>query len=138
VEILAKIGEFLKLKPQHMAAVCLVSASLLFLPNSWLAKIGVDTFARQQKAYLGIALLLSLSLFLCSWIAAAHEKVGWRRKMARASSAMKDYVQVMSPDEKGILLLYVAQQKKALPLPARSPAVQALQSQGFIYFTGLD
>lgn len=136
MELLAKIAEFFKLKPQYIAAVCLTCAALLFLPKPWLVKIGVDAFAKEQKGWVGVFFLLSLAFFLCTVVASLSEKKQQKKKRLKREQSYSDLVNHMSPDERGFLKLFIDRQQKSLALPSRHEVVQALQAQGIIHFTG--
>jgi hypothetical protein len=55
--------EFLKLAPRYFFAVAVIAGVLLFLPSMLLERIGLDSFAKSNRQWLGLTFLVSATLW---------------------------------------------------------------------------
>lgn len=114
-------------------AVALICGILLFSPEAFIQKIGVDTFASSNRQWLGLTFLVSGVLWgvyvaaTCrSWIADGFSKRRLRRQIIQKLSSLTE-------GEKQILRYYYAEDTRANVLDIGDGVVQGLVANRIIY-----
>ena len=132
-EIAKTFLEFLKLAPRYLIALGIMAAFLLFTDEKLLKFIGVFEFAQNNRPMLGLALVVTVALFVVSVSADILSFVkGWfgKRHFYRR---VTDRLHRLTEDEKQILRFYIAENTRANMLRIEDGVVQGLQSDGIIY-----
>lgn len=125
--------EFLKLAPRYLIALGVMAAVLLFSGERFLKLIGVLQFAQDNRASLGLTLVVTLSLFSVSVatevLAIIKRKLNSRKFYQRVTIRLNR----LTEDEKQILRYYFAEQTRANSLRVDDGVVQELVAAGIIY-----
>lgn len=132
-EIAKTFLEFLKLAPRYLIALGMMAAILLFLDRQVLEQIGVMEFAQNNRAMLGLTLIVTASLFSVSVSADLITFINnwWRRR--NLYRRMIQRLQCLTEDEKQILRFYIAKNTRANTLRIENGVVQGLKADGIIY-----
>ncbi len=127
------IVEILKLAPRYLAALCLVSGVLLFVPETWISGLGLVSFVASYRTWIGLVFLVSTCICVVSLSIALIDSV----KGAWRSRAIRNYVvtklNALTEDEKQILRFYFAKNTRANSLRVDDGVVQELVSSRIIY-----
>ena len=132
-EIAKAFLEFLKLAPRYLIALGIMAAVLLFTSHELLERLGVAEFAQNNRANLGLALIVTVSLFIVS---VASDAIGFTKKWWRKRALyrrMVNRLQCLTEDEKQILRFYLAENTRANMLRIEDGVVQGLKADGIIY-----
>jgi hypothetical protein len=132
-ELLKFFLEFLKLAPRYFVAVAIVSGALLFFPDDFLDRIGLSTFVKDNRQWLGLALLVSSTLWTVFIIASgwnSTKKLLLQRKVRRR---VVKKLQALTEGEKEILRYYLAENTRANVLKIDDGVVQGLVTSRIIY-----
>ena len=124
-----KLLGWLKLPPKILVALCIFLSALLFAGSPVLEKLGLNTLVSDYRAYLGVALLLAISLIAVNlfaelaypWIVLKNDiRIG------------KKWLKSLSPKEKQILSYYLDHQTRTQPLSLSDGTVTILAEKGVI------
>ena len=72
----ASILSYLKLHAKILAAVGIVAACVLFLPDAWVALIGLTSIRKQYAGWLGAAVLLGMAVVVVEGVSLLAEWLG--------------------------------------------------------------
>ncbi|WP_165720494.1 superinfection exclusion B family protein [Bordetella trematum] len=133
VELAKSAIEFLKLAPRYLIAVAIVSGVLLFLPDTWLQRIGLNTFATANRQWLGLTFLVSAVLWGVSAIATCWDWVAGKFFRRRVRKHIAQKLCSLTEDEKQILRYYFAKGTRANMLKVDDGVVQGLVANRIIY-----
>jgi len=125
--------EFLKLTPRYLIALFAMASVLLFCPEEFLKFIGVLELAKDYRAVLGIAFVVTgvlLVTSIASTMAAAFKRGARKRHFQRG---IAERLNRLTEDEKEILRFYIAQNTRANMLRIDDGVVQGLVTSGIIY-----
>lgn len=125
--------DLLKLAPRYLIAVAIVSGVLLFLPDTWLQWIGVNTFATAYRQWLGLTFLISAVLWGVSAIASCWGWVAGKLFRRRVRKNIAQKLCSLTEDEKQILRYYYAKGTRANVLKVDDGVVQGLVANCIIY-----
>lgn len=125
--------EFLKLAPRYLIAVALIAGVLLFLPDAWLQRIGVDTFATANRQWLGLTFLVSAILWGVSAVATCWDWVAGNFFQRSVRQHIAQKLSSLTEDEKQILRYYLAKDTRANTLKIDDGVVQGLVANRIIY-----
>jgi ABC-type multidrug transport system fused ATPase/permease subunit len=125
--------DFLKLAPRYLIAVALIAGVLLFFPNAWLVRIGVDNFAAANRQWLGLAFLVSAVLWCISLITTVWSWVAGKVFQRRVSQHIARKLDSLTEGEKQILRYYFAKDTRANTLRIDDGVVQGLVQNRIIF-----
>ncbi|TDQ37002.1 superinfection exclusion B family protein [Thiopseudomonas denitrificans] len=125
--------EFLKLAPRYLIAVALIAGALLFLPDAWLQRIGINAFAETHRQWLGLTFLVSATLWGVSAIGACWVWILERIFERRVRRHIVKKLSSLNEDEKQILRYYFAKETRANMLKINDGVVQGLVANRIIY-----
>ncbi|MCA3176625.1 MAG: superinfection exclusion B family protein [Burkholderiales bacterium] len=127
------IVEVLKLAPRYLAAVCLISGLMLFPPDEWISRIGLEGFAKDHRKWIGLTFLISSCVCLVSFVIWLGQLLrdGQRARSNRAYVVKK--LNSLTEDEKQILRYYYAKNTRANTLRVDDGVVQELAASRVIY-----
>lgn len=131
-EWLGRFFEFIKLPVKYMFATAMGAGCLLFLPDSLLARIGLDQLVASNRSIIGgiflfasivlaVELVIFIGQFISSW---------WDRRSFAATIAER--IARLDEHEKAVLREFVIQGKNTLQLPANQETVAGLISKNFL------
>ncbi|MBE0449071.1 MAG: superinfection exclusion B family protein [Actinobacteria bacterium] len=133
-EELAKSSfELLKLAPRYLISVALISGALLFFSESWLERIGLDSFAKDNRQWLGLTFLVCIILW---GVAVISDCWGWLSNKIFQRKVEKHIIRrlnSLTEDEKQILRYYIAMNTRANMLKVDDGVVQGLVADRIIY-----
>jgi len=132
-ELVKSAIELLKLAPRYLIAVAIVSGSLLFLPDSCLQRIGLNTFAKANRQWLGLTLLASTVLWGVSAAATCWDWVTGKFFRRRVRNQIVRKLCSLTEDEKQILRYYFAKGTRANVLKVNDGVVHGLVANRIIY-----
>lgn len=135
-EWIAKIVEVIRLPLKYMWAVVLVTAFLLFAPESWLHRVAVDSFRTAHQQIIGILFLASLALVLVSAFESSRGFVGRRLRQRRLIKKAITEIDQLDPKEKAVLREFSIQDKDTLQLPVSEATVAGLIEKGILVSVG--
>lgn len=135
-EWITKIVEIVRLPLKYMWAVVLVTAFLLFAPDSWLRRVAVDSFRTAHQQTIGILFLASLALVLVSAFESSQGFVGRRIRRRRLIRNAIDEIEQLDPSEKAVLREFSIQAQDALQLPVSDATVAGLIEKGVLVSVG--
>ena len=127
-----KVLGWLKPKPSHLFACVLVTALLLFGPDTLLGYLSLQPLVQLYRPWLGVGLLLCAALLVSQGLA-------W--VFTNPASAVNDWWMVwrlqgrlrdLSPPEKEVLRKYVDQQTTTLTFPLNDGVISDLVGKGIL------
>ncbi|TVP14370.1 superinfection exclusion B family protein [Shewanella sp. KCT] len=132
-EAVKSLIEVLKLAPKYLVAVALISGALIFLPESWLELLGLQEMSTQYRAWLGLALLVSVGICI---VAVASWIINWVLniiRQRRIQGFVIDKLNNLTEDEKQILRYYFSKGTRSNTLKVDDGVVQELVACRVIY-----
>jgi hypothetical protein len=128
-----QIIQALKLTPRYLVAVSIFCGALLFISEQTSKALGVYQFTQDNRQWLGIALIASISLVAIDWSIKISTVV---RNMVRRIKFKKRMIQclhTLTEEEKQILRYYLSKQSKTNTLRTDDGIVNTLVAKGIIY-----
>lgn len=132
-DFIKSVVEVLKLAPRYLAALALIAGALIFLPDHWLSVLGLQSFSTEHRAWLGLALLVSVaicSISLVIWIGEWIQGVIHRRSIKKF---IVGKLNRLNEDEKQILRFYLAKGTRSNSLRVDDGVVQELVACRIIF-----
>lgn len=130
------ILEILKLPLKYLIAIFLVLASLLFLPNEYIVKLGIEPIVQKHKMIIGLA-------FLCDALFIITHGLDYLFKLIRVWIKYKSFVREgkkrlssLTEDEKVILRKFIENGSRTSYLSIRNGNVIELVNSKIIYKSG--
>ncbi len=126
---LDKIPAIMDTIKQSARVLFVASCLLLFLPQKYLALIGLDNWVVMYRSWLGILLLVSFLVVL-------GEVFNWAQKRYRVGQIFsngKQRLRNLTPEEKEILRGYIEDNTKTQKLDMLSGVVNGLVQENVIY-----
>ncbi len=134
-EWLSKIFAVIK-SPQLAAWLFLVSAALLFMPDTWHAVLKLQTFTEEYGLYFGVVWIISgfaLIVRGLSWLGSSiwrfTQAQKTKRKIDRALTSLDQH-------EKALLREFFIRGSNTLNLPIQEPVVNGLISKEILVLVG--
>jgi hypothetical protein len=105
----------------------------LFAPE-WIAENSGFTIIRDNyRSFFGISMVLSGALFISSGLSSAFSWIKRRWKYYNLLKVRKEYLCNLTPEEKLILILYLANNTNTLAFPVNDGVVNGLESKRIIW-----
>jgi hypothetical protein len=127
------VGTFRKIGPIPLTALGLVGALLLFSPNPWLLKLGVDVLVDEHRSWIGLASLAVWALLFSHF---AWWVRGFAVERIRSNQTHKVCVQLLyelTPDEKVFLVPYIIDDVNSRIAPIENGVVGGLVAKGILF-----
>jgi hypothetical protein len=129
MEALAKFFELLKIPIEYRIGGFIVSAAIVFAPDTLLTSLGVLQYREKGKPYFWLLfVLVSVSL-----IAAVVGVVKFKAQDYLLLRSRKKRLTLLTANEKNILRRYIEGETRSLYLDIGSPLVQGLADEDIIY-----
>lgn len=128
----SKLFTFLKLGTSSILALLLASGFILFADPSWVQRMGLNVLRQDYKSWIGLTLLLSVSLLLsraCISVGSATAGV-WRKR--QESRQIRKRLHALTQHEIDVLALYISGQTRTHNLDVTNGPVAALRSVSII------
>ena len=125
--------ELLKLAPRYLIAIGVAAAFLLFGSDQFLARLGLTKFTEDNRAWLGIAFVSTVSLFAIYVAGEIVSFFGRKIRKRQFEKSVAKRLQRMTEDEKQIMRFYFAENTRSNVLRVDDGVVQGLKSDGIIY-----
>lgn len=132
-ELVKSAIEFLKLAPRYLIAVAIVSGILLFLPDTWLQRISLNTFATANRQWLGLTFLVSAVLWGVSATSTCRDWVAEKFFRRRVRKHFAQKLCSLTEAEKQILRYYFVERTRSNVLRVDDGVVQGLVANSIIY-----
>ena len=137
MELMNSISEALKIlndiavKP--LLAVVMASGLLILAPTSIVAKLGMGQFVTGYRPWLGLALVVSCAYLLAHafYFLARQSYALFESRMIQ--KARVEYLQRLTPDEKGRLAPYIKDQRASVVYQITDGVVQGLVAKGILF-----
>jgi Na+/phosphate symporter len=125
--------EFLKLTPRYLIAFFVMASVLLFCPEEFLKFIGVLELAKDYRAVLGLAFVVTGVLLFISFASALVTAIKRMARKRQFKRRVTERLNGLTEDEKEILRFYIAFNTRANTLRIDDGVVQGLVASGIIY-----
>ncbi len=125
--------EFLKLAPKYFLPLLLFSAILIFIPNSWLEFLHLDSIVVDYRWIAALVFILSLSMFVGGILIKVYDVLKNKIKNRRVNKRTKNKLTNLSETQRGILLKFVEEDVKSVTLPMANGEVADLENHLIIY-----
>lgn len=125
--------DFLKLAPRYLLAIAIVAGTLLFSPGAWLGKIGLQEFADDHRPWLGLAFLVSTTLWIVAITVSTWKAIGIKLFRRSVQKNVVRKLSSLTEGEKQILRYYLANDTQANMLKVDDGVVQGLVANRIIY-----
>jgi hypothetical protein len=125
--------QFVNLAPLPLFVLATCCGALLFGSDSFLARLGVLDFRNAHRAWFGVGFLVSAVYLLGHVGRYSFQRYSKARNAAKAKLAVMKRLARLTPDEAGVLKLYVVQQTRGVRLLMNDPVVLGLESAGIIF-----
>lgn len=129
----SKLFEWIKLPPKYLISIILVASVLLFSPIQFLQKLGIDKFANDFRAWIGILWLAAIALLLGHWIMYFSDIAGHKIRQKLWMRTSRKRLHDLTPKEKEILQKYFKDNSRSQPLPIHDGVVKGLEHARIIY-----
>ena len=125
--------EALKLAPRYLIAIGIGAGFLLFGSEGFLVKLGLKQFTEDNRAWLGLAFVSTISLFSIYVVSEVIAFFGRKIKKRKLLKGVRNRLHSLTEDEKQILRYYFAKGTRSNPLRVDDGVVQGLAANGIIY-----
>lgn len=132
VNINGEIEKLLNLPLKIMVALCISSGLILFLPNSMVEKLYMNSFRDNFGFILGIVFVVSLSIILCSIVVTIAKFIINKIRDKRIIKGRNKIMENLDKNEKRLLKLMYDEDDKTLDVPYNSGMITKLSSWGLI------
>lgn len=123
---------FKKLTPA-LFAVSIISGLLLFLPESVLGKMGLNSLPLLWRRIIGLSFLLSIALITTIAISSFYSIIKSNLGEKKAKALYIKKLKALSPTQKNILTTLLKSDNKAISLDKNSGDTVYLENNAFIY-----
>lgn len=130
---LGKLLEAIKLPPQYMFGIALITGFLLYAPGHILRDIGLLSFVDYGQLWIGIIFLSSSVFFIVHILVVLGKKIKVWFTKARNKRIRKNRLKNLNPDEKEVLRYYFTHNTRSQNLSVMSGVVKELESFRIIY-----
>jgi len=133
VEYLKSAIEIFKLSPRYFMVIGTFDAFLLFGPEKFLARLGLNKFTEDYRTWLGLSFIVSISfvfIYILNEIVTFFGSIINKRKFRKSVIAR---LRKLTEDEKQILRFYFSNNTRSNVLKVDDGVVQGLVSDGIIY-----
>lgn len=125
--------EFLKLAPKYFLPILIFSGIIVFLPESWLEFLYLDTIILKYRWIASLLFILSLSMFIGGILIKAYDVLKNKIKNRKINKYVKNKLNNLSETQRTILLRFVEDDVKSISLPISNGEVADLESHLIIY-----
>jgi hypothetical protein len=116
-------------------AALIASSSLLFLPPSIIAQIGLSDFKQSYKSYIGAAFLVSLSLLLTSLLWVIRDVVLYPYRDRRERKKYTTMFKELTLDEKRFLVPFIRDGENTQYADLTNGIARGLEAKKIVYRT---
>lgn len=128
-----KIIEWLKLSPKYLFSVAVVSGALLFGPDLFLKRLGLDLFIADYRKYIGVVFLgvnvllfAHIFSFTYSYFSKIVENILFLQKRRKRLHSLTD-------EEKSILSGYISNNTRSQDFECTNGVVLGLEMEKIIF-----
>jgi hypothetical protein len=125
--------ELLKLAPRYLIAIGIAAAFLLFGSDQFLTSLGLKKFTEDYRAWLGLAFVSTVSLFVIYLAGEVISYFGRKIRKRKLRTNLEERLQKMTEDEKQIIRFYFAKNTRSNVLRIDDGVVQGLVVDGVIF-----
>jgi len=132
-EWVGALVEWRKIGSSLAGVVCVLTALLLFTPDVFVARTGLLDLRNDYRPWLGLAFLVSLSLFAAGLLEATIGAVRGFFQERRIQRNLLAVLRDLTPDEKEFLFDYIAEGRTTISAAINDGVANALQAKKIIY-----
>ncbi|MFC1750944.1 super-infection exclusion protein B [Pseudomonadota bacterium] len=136
MEWISKIVDLAKIPVKLIGAICLFSASLVFMPVEWLDKMKLTLVMEDYGAYVALALLVSIAMLVIELGIKITRKMKSNRRKSELSIKAISTVPSLDWSERAVLREFIVQNKNALQLPVSHHSVARMVENGILVGVG--
>ncbi len=130
---LNKFIEWLKLPPKYLFAISVIGALLLFGPNTFIIRLGLDVFIKDYRKFIGIIFLAVNILLLAHFFDAGYFYYQIKIKNYIRLIKGKEKLHNLTPQEKKVLIVYINQNTMSQYLDLNSGSTFDLEKEQIIF-----
>ena len=119
--------------PKFLTAILFLSAALLFLPNTFLSRLGVTEIVNSLRPWVGFVFLISCAFLFAIFVFGTKDLLAKKLRERRESKYVKEHLRMLSGDEKRFLSDYVIRKKITQNAPLGSGVANSLVCKGIVY-----
>lgn len=134
------LGIVKALTPRVLLGIAIGCGALLFSPIDFLARVGLDSFQKQNQSMLGGALFLSLALLLAHMLASGWSYLvmlgQWilkQRKKKQRMQAREQMLHELTPDEKRFLIPFIEEDQTVIKAQIGDGVAAGLANRNVVY-----
>lgn len=125
--------DFLKLAPKYFLPLLIFSGIIIFIPYGWLEFLHLDVVVVEYKWIFSLIFIFALSMFGAGLLLKFYDSLTKRINKRKAYKNMKNKLKNLSETQRRILLNFVEENAKSVPLPIDSGEVNELVNCSIIY-----
>lgn len=124
---------WIKLSPKYILPLFVLTASLLFLPTTYLARFGIDVLVASYRMWIGLVCLSSFSLLISHFGFWIKDKLIASKRTRQFLKLAKASLHNLTPAEKAVLAEFILLQTKSMNLDFQSGVTNGLEHARIIY-----
>ncbi len=121
------ISDFFKLPTKIMIAISIASGMILFLPNSIVEKMYMDSFRNEYGFIIGIVFLISFSILLVTAVVGLYKYFQNKYYLKKFNETSGDRLSKLDDYQKAIVYSLFIEDNKTNELPLNDGAVRYLE-----------
>jgi hypothetical protein len=126
------VVNFLKLPSYILGALAIASGLLLFLPTRAIQLLYMNGFREKYGFTIGIVFIVSLSILLVLLIKRIYNVINKRHSMKKMKVSQEMFLKKLSDDKASLIIDFLQNPSRTLPLPMNDGLVIELQDSGVI------
>jgi hypothetical protein len=133
MEFIAKLIEWLKLPPQILVALFLVSSICAFSHESFTDSLGITKFVSDYRTWFGVSFLFSVVTLATYPIAALYKWLLVLVNMNFQRAEVKEHLRALTKDEKEILRHYIDKNIRTKYFKSSNGVAKSLAKANVLY-----
>lgn len=130
---LKKLLEWVKLSPKHLLGILITAAIYLSMPGPWLRYLGLDSVDQGIRPWVSGALIVTAGLVVAHGLALAAEYIRNKIDARNKIKVLEERLSNLAEDEKVVLSLYLASNRKTQTLSYQHGPANGLQAANILF-----
>jgi len=130
---ISRFIDWLKLSSVQLAALCLASGFIIFIPERAISQVGLGQLRNDHRVWIGLVFLFSSCLLLArlgsetwNWFA---QRIRWHRTLKRRQARLRD----LTPQERTALRRYIRDKTRTQYFQIEDGVIQGLEAVDVLY-----